>query len=193
MEEPIMSTPNQPQDPYSAPDGQGSGDQSGATPQYPGSTPGAGDPYGQSGQGGQAGGVPQYGSYAGGDQGQGGYAQSGGYGQGGYGQPAYPGGAQGYGSGFYPKNNLAVWSLVLGIVGFFVCSIFTSIPGIIVGSKAKQAVARGEANNGSLANAGYIVSWVVTGLQVVGLIFLIIAAATGGLAAYFDTVNNSTY
>jgi hypothetical protein len=184
MEEPIMSTPNQPQDPYSAPDGQGSSDQSGSVPQYPGSTPGAGDPYGQPGQ---AGGVPQYGSYAGGDQGQGGYAQSGGYGQ-----PAYPGGAQGYG-GFYPKNNLAVWSLVLGIVGFFVCSIFTSIPGIIVGSKAKQAVARGEANNGSLANAGYIVSWVVTALGVVGIIFFIVLVATGGFAAYLDTVNNSTY
>lgn len=185
-----MSTPNQPQDPYSAPDGQGSGDQSGAAPQQPGSTPGAGDPYGQPGQGG----VPQYGSYASGDQGQGGgYPQSGGYGQGGYGQPAYPGGAQGYGAGFYPKNNLAVWSLVLGIVGFFVCSIFTSIPGIIVGSKAKQAVARGEANNGSLANAGYIVSWVVTALGVVGIIIFIIALATGGFAAYLDTVNNSTY
>ncbi|MCG7286327.1 DUF4190 domain-containing protein [Cellulomonas sp. ACRRI] len=183
-----MSTPNQPQDPYSAPDGQGSGDQSGSVPPYPGSTPSAGEPYGQPGQSGQAGGVPQYGAYAGGDQGQGGY------GQGGYGQPAYPGGgAQGYGAGFYPKNNLAVWSLVLGIVGFFVCSIFTSIPGIIVGSKAKQAVARGEANNGSLANAGYIVSWVVTALGVVGIIIFVILLATGGFAAYLDTVNNSTY
>ena len=178
-----MSTPNQPQDPYSAPDGQGSGDQAGSVPPYPGSTPSSGDPYGQAGQAGQAGGVPQYGAYAGGDQGQGGY-----------GQPAYPGGgAQGYGAGFYPKNNLAVWSLVLGIVGFFVCSILTSIPGIIVGSKAKQAVARGEANNGSLANAGYIVSWVVTILQVIGLIILIIAIATGGFAAYLDSIDSSTY
>jgi hypothetical protein len=177
-----MSTPNQPQDPYSAPDGQGSGDQSGSVPPYPSSTP-SGDSSGQ-----PQGGVPQYGQYAGGDQTgaqQGGYGQPA-YGQGGYGQQPYPGGAPGYG-GVYPKNNLAVWSLVLAIVGFFVCSIFTSIPGIIVGSKAKQAVARGEANNGSLANAGYITSWIVTALQVLGIILLIILAATGALATTFDT------
>jgi hypothetical protein len=183
-----MSTPNEPQDPYSAPDGQGSGDQSGSVPPYQGGTPAEG-----TGQGG----IPQYGQYTGGEP-AGGYGQpAGGYGQpaGGYGQPTpYPQGAgQGYGTGVYPKNNLAVWSLVLAIVGFFVCSIFTSIPGIIVGSKAKQAVARGEANNGSLANAGYITSWIVTGLQVVGLIFLIIAIATGGFAAYLDSVDSTTY
>jgi hypothetical protein len=170
-----MSTPNQPQDPYSA-EGRGSGDQSGGVPPYPGGTPADG------GQGTQ-GGVPQYGSYAGGgDQGQGG-----GYGQGGYGGPAYPGGGQqGYG-GYYPKNNLAVWSLVLGIVGFFVCWLFTSIPGIIVGSKAKQAVARGEANNGSLANAGYIVSWVVTILNVLWVVVGGILLAVGAVNWNFDT------
>jgi hypothetical protein len=176
-----MSTPNEPQDPYSAPDGQGSGDQSGSVPPYQGGAPS---------QGAGQGGIPQYGQYTGGEP-------AGGYGQpaGGYGQPAaYPqGGPQGYGAGFYPKNNLAVWSLVLAIVGFFVCSIFTSIPGIIVGSKAKQAVARGEANNGSLANAGYITSWIVTGLQVIGLIFLVIAIATGGFAAYLDSIDSTTY
>ncbi len=158
-----MSTPNQPQDPYSAPDGQGAGDQSGSA----------------------QGGMPQYGQYGsstpGGDQ-PGGYGQPPAYGQ----PTPYPQGG-GYGAGVYPKNNLAVWSLVLAIVGFFVCSIFTSIPGIIVGSKAKQAVARGEANNGSLANAGYIASWVVTGLQVIAIIFLIIAIATGAFAADLDT------
>lgn len=187
-----MSTPNQPQDPYSAPDGQGSGDQSGSVPPYPGGA----DPSAQGGQPGQPGqptpgGVPQYGQYAGGEP-AGGYGQQGAYGQaGGYGQQPYPGGAQGYG-GVYPKNNLAVWSLVLGIVGFFVCSVFTSIPGIIVGSKAKQAVARGEANNGSLANAGYIVSWVVTILQVLAIVLLIILAATGALATTFDFDSYST-
>ncbi|RMI01330.1 DUF4190 domain-containing protein [Cellulomonas triticagri] len=164
-----MSTPNQPQDPYSAPDGQGAGDQSG--------TPSAGQP----------GGIPQYGQYTGGqpagDPGQG-YGQQP-YGQQPYGQPAaYPGGAGGYGS--VAKNNLAVWSLVLGIVGFFVCWLFTSVPGIILGSKAKQAVARGEANNGSLANAGYIVSWVVTILNLLWLVVVIILAVTGSLATTFD-------
>jgi hypothetical protein len=165
-----MTTPNQPQDPYSAPEGgQGAGDQSGQ------------------------GGIPQYGQYSGSGDQPGGYGQPasgqpGAYGQpGGYGQPApYPqGGYGGYGSA--EKNNLAVWSLVLAIVGFFVCSIFTSIPGIVLGSKAKQAVARGEANNGSLANAGYITSWVVTVLQVLGIILFIILIATGVVATEFST------
>lgn len=184
-----MSTPNQPQDPYSSPEGQGQGDQSGSVPPYPGSTPAGGDGSGQA-----PGGVPQYGQYTGGDAtGQPGYGQQPypGGAQGGYGQP-YPGGAQGYG-GVYPKNNLAVWSLVLAIVGFFVCSILTSIPGIVLGAKAKQAVARGEANNGSLANAGYITSWIVTVLQVLAIILLIILAATGALATTFDVDSYSTY
>lgn len=158
-----MSTPNQPQDPYSSPEGQGS----------------------------DQGGIPQYGQYSGGQpSGDQGYGQQQPYGQAG----AYPGGAA-YGGGYgsAAKNNLGVWSLVLGIVGFFVCSIFTSIPGIIVGSKAKQAVARGEANNGSLANAGYIVSWVVTGLQVIGIVLFLILLATGALATTFDTSYSSSF
>lgn len=169
-----MSTPNPPQDPYSAPDGSGAGQQPGGIPQYGqysgdqpggyGQQPAGQDPYGQ-----QPYGQQPYGQQP--------------YPQQPYGQPAaYPQGPAGYG-GYYPKNNLAVWSLVLGLVGFFLCSVFTSIPGIIVGSNAKKAVARGEANNGSLANAGFIVSWVVTGLQVLGIIAFFLL---GGLAAFTD-------
>lgn len=168
-----MSTPNPPQDPYSAPDGSGAGQQPGGIPQYgqySGDQPAAGQqPYGQ-----------QPGAYG---------EQPGAYGQQPYGQQpyggqpaAYPQGGAAYG-GYYPKNNLAVWSLVLGLVGFFLCGIFTSIPGIIVGSNAKKAVARGEANNGSLATAGYIVSWVATGLWIVSVIGFF---ALGGFAAFSD-------
>lgn len=171
-----MSTPNQPQDPYSAPDGQGGGQQPGGVPPYPGGTP----------EGGPAapGGLPGYGQYPAqppaGEPGaypQGGqYPQAGPYPQAGQ----YPqAGPAGYGPGYYPKNNLAVWSLVLGLVGLVLCGFLTSIPGIIVGSRAKKAVAAGEANNGSLANAGYIVSWIVTGLTVLGAIVAIGLIAAG--------------
>lgn len=182
-----MSTPNPPQDPYSAPDGSGAGQQPGGIPQYgqySGDQPGA---YGQQpgAYGQQPAGQDPYGQQPYGQQP---YAQQP------YGQPAaYPQGGPGYG-GFYPKNSLAVWSLVLGLVGFFLCSVFTSIPGIIVGSNAKKAVARGEANNGSLANAGFIVSWVVTGLQVLGIVLLIIViVAAGGFTAFLDEYSSTSY
>ncbi len=96
-----------------------------------------------------------------------------------YGQQApYPGGGyqQSYG---YPKNSLGVWSLVLGIVGFFVCSFFTGIPAIIVGNRAKKAVAAGEANNGGMATAGVIIGWITTVLGILSVIVLVIVFSTG--------------
>ena len=81
---------------------------------------------------------------------------------GGYGQPGGDYGRRGGGYGdAYPKNNLGVWALVLGIVSFVVvCGLLTGIPAIIVGNNAKKAVAQGEANNGGLATAGVILGWV---------------------------------
>ncbi|MEN1973905.1 MULTISPECIES: CD225/dispanin family protein [unclassified Cellulomonas] len=69
-----MSTPNQPQDPYSHPEGDGSGQQPGGTP----------------------GGIPQYGQYSSSDP-AGGYGQPGAYGQpAGYGQQGYAAPPQNY-------------------------------------------------------------------------------------------------
>lgn len=106
--------------------------------------------------------------------------------------PQYP--AAPYGGGYapvYPKNNLAVWSLVLGILGFVACGILTSIPGIIVGKKAKDAAARGEANNGGMATAGYVISIVATALAGLGLILWIILIATGSWS--FSSWESSSY
>lgn len=178
-----MSTPNPPQDPYSAPDGSGAGQQQpGGIPQYgqySGDQPGAGQqPYGQ--QPGAYGEQP--GAY-----GQQPYAQQpAAYGQQPYGQPAaYPQGGAAYG-GYYPKNNLAVWSLVLGLVGFFICSLLTSVPGIVLGVQARRAVARGEANNGGLATAGLVVSWVVTGLYVLLIAFVLVVISSVGFDEFMD-------
>ncbi|MDM8084288.1 DUF4190 domain-containing protein [Cellulomonas cellasea] len=169
-----MSTPNEPQNPYGAGD---QPEQPGGTPQQPGSTP-------QQPGGGQYPPAPQYPSapqYPGEAQQPGTpypaapqYGGAGQYPGGGYGQPAYG----------YPKNNLGVWSFVLGLVGIVLsCGFFTGIPAVIVGSKAKKAVASGEANNSGLATAGIILGWVAIALSVLGIIFFI---AIGGIAGYTD-------
>lgn len=156
-----MSTPNQPQDPYQP--GEGSTGDSGA-PQY-GQTPS----YGQAPEPGQ---TPQYGQYgAPQDPAAGGY-------------PQYPAGqpyAQTpmYG---YPKNNLGVWALVLGIVSLVLCAP-AGIAAIIVGGNAKKAVARGEANNGGLATTGVVLGWIGVAFLILGIILGI----TGALGDAFSS------
>ncbi|GAA2727899.1 DUF4190 domain-containing protein [Cellulomonas aerilata] len=194
-----MSSSMNPPDPY------GTGDQSGSTPSGDasgGSTPGYGSqPYGST--------PPAYGStppaygstppaYGSDDQGQ--FGSQGSYGS----QPAY--GTQysgGYGApsaygqaGYYPKNSLAVWSLVLGIVSFVLsCGLFTGIPAIIVGHRARTAVAEGQANNGGMATAGIVLGWIATILSLLGVILVIILIATGAFAEFAanSTSTNQTF
>lgn len=93
--------------------------------------------------------------------------------------PAYTGGDYGqspYGYS-YPKNSLGVWSLVLGLVGIFLCGLFTGIPAIVVGHKARGAVAEGQANNPGLATAGIVLGWIGVGV-------LVLVVVVGGLFAF---------
>lgn len=110
--------------------------------------------------------------------------------------PAYGGGdygsQPGYGYG-YPKNNLGVWSLVLGLVSFVLsCGLFTGIPAIIVGHKSRRAVAEGQANNPGLATAGIILGWIATILSLLGIIAVVVLVATGAFAEYVSTTTPST-
>ncbi|WP_169165342.1 DUF4190 domain-containing protein [Cellulomonas taurus] len=136
------------------------------------------DPY-QPGDGSTGDSTPQYGQTP--SYGQYGAPQdpAGGY-------PSYPGGQGGPQTPMYgfPKNNLAVWSLVLGIVGLLVCGI-AGIPAIILGNNSKKAVARGEANNGGMATAGIVLGWI----SVAWLIIVVILGITGGLAGILGTNN----
>ncbi|GEA90055.1 DUF4190 domain-containing protein [Cellulomonas cellasea] len=116
---------------------------------------------------------------------------------GGYPQAPQYGNAPGYGGGYgqnFPKNNLAVWALVLGLVGIVLqCGFLTGIPAVIVGNKARKAAAAGEANNGGMALAGVILGWVAIALSVLVLIWLF---ALGGFAAYMESIDQlstSTY
>lgn len=85
------------------------------------------------------------------------------------GQPAY--GAP------LPKNSLAVWSLVLGILSVLGCGLVTGIAAIITGTKSRQAQREGLADNGGMGLAGLILGWIGTVLVTLGIIAYIAFAA----------------
>jgi hypothetical protein len=107
------------------------------------------------------------------------------YGQQPYGQqpyeqqaPVYAQGGQPYGAAPLPKNNLGVWSLVLGILAVLGCGILTGIAAIITGHKSRKAQQEGQADNGTMGLVGIITGWVgiawttvLVGFLVVGAIF----------------------
>lgn len=78
--------------------------------------------------------------------------------------PVYAQGGQPnpYGVASPPKNNLGVWSLVLGILSVLGCGLFTGIAAIITGSKSRRAQQEGQANNGGMGLAGLILGWIGT-------------------------------
>lgn len=106
------------------------------------------------------------------------------YGSAPYGAP-YPG-YPGYGQ-VYPRNDLGIWSLVLALAGIVLgFTLLTGIPAVILGRRARQAVARGEANNDGIAVAGIVIGWIATALGalvailVIGAIVFGIFASTSG-------------
>jgi hypothetical protein len=73
---------------------------------------------------------------------------------------------------------LSTWSLILGILSFFVCWVIGGIAAIITGSRAKKAIdASGGAKTGrSAAVAGQVLGWSNIGLSVVvGILAAVIA------------------
>ena len=102
----------------------------------------------------------------------------------------YGSGQSPYGYGF-PRNSLGVWSLVLGLLGIFVCGLFTGIPAIVVGHKSRRAVADGQANNPGLATAGIVLGWIATILSILGIIAATVLIATGGIATMTPPVDSS--
>ncbi len=178
-----MSTPNDPQDPY-RPTGEPAQPADPGAPQYPGTPQYPADPQDPAAP--QQPTAPQYGQYAPPPEGQ----QT---------HPGYPAaapyptapqyGAQGGYVQAYPKNGLAIWSLVLGNAAFVLsCSFITGIPAIILGNKARQAAAEGLANNRGMATAVVVLGWVSVGLAVISLVWLF---AFGGWAWYMDLLDNA--
>ena len=83
-------------------------------------------------------------------------------------------GAQPHAFGGNPtaKNALGVWALVTGILGLF-CGI-SGIAAIILGTMGKQAAARGEATNRTMAQVGFV-------LGIVGLVFAVLYGISRGM------------
>jgi hypothetical protein len=105
-----------------------------------------------------------------------------------YGQPQAPQPGAPYGPGPYPvmaqvNNSKATASLVLGIVGLFVCPIVCSVLAIIFGSTAKNEIAAsgGWQTGESNARAGIILGWIGLALAILGgiiwAIVVIVAAS----------------
>ncbi|MDD3717675.1 MAG: DUF4190 domain-containing protein [Actinomycetota bacterium] len=106
-----------------------------------------------------------------------------------YGQPPaaypaqYPPPGAPYAQGPYPvvvqvNNSKATASLVLGIVGLFVCPIVCSVLAIILGSTAKKEIAEsgGYQTGESNARAGIILGWIGLAVVIVTMIIWAIVA-----------------
>lgn len=89
-----------------------------------------------------------------------------------------PGGGYGPQTAYPATNSKATASLVLGIIGLFVCPIVCSVIAIILGYSAKNEIAAsgGRETGESNANAGIILGWVGIVLYVIGIIIAIIIA-----------------
>ena len=84
-------------------------------------------------------------------------------------------------------NSNATTSLVLAIIGWFVCPI-ASIFGVIYGRRAQDEIAAsgGTQSGDGLAKAGIIISWLVIGLYgllIVGFLVFFVLFGIIGIAA----------
>jgi hypothetical protein len=98
--------------------------------------------------------------------------------------PAYAQGAQpyAYGAARLPKNNLGVWSLVLGILAVLGCGILTGIAAIVTGHKSRKAQQEGQADNGAMGLVGIITGWVGIAWTTVLVGFLVVGAMVAATA-----------
>lgn len=102
-----------------------------------------------------------------------------------YGHPAAPAAPQyGY-TASPPKNDLAVWSLVTGILSYVMCPILLGVAAIITGTMGRRAADEGLANNRGMATAGLILGWVNIALSVLGIVLFFFLLGAGLLAGAF--------
>ena len=84
------------------------------------------------------------------------------------------------------NSNLAIWSLVLGLLSPFCCSFFTAIPAIILGHMARSEIRKsnGQLGGDGMALAGLILGYVAIVLNIiflfVGLMGVIIEEISKG-------------
>ena len=98
------------------------------------------------------------------------------------GYQGYPPPQYGYANQTYPQQGAsgrAITSRVLSIISVFMCALFTSVPGMILGKMEMNAIRQGQAPlaGEGIAKAGFYIGLVVTilyGLGILAYIFLLI-------------------
>lgn len=102
-----------------------------------------------------------------------------------YGPPGAPVAAQyGYAPS-PPKNDLAVWSLVTGILSFVFCPLLLGIAAIVTGTMSRKAADQGLADNRGMGTAGLILGWINVALVIVGIVLFIVLLGAGLLSGGF--------
>ncbi|MEU4383892.1 DUF4190 domain-containing protein [Promicromonospora sp. NPDC023805] len=102
-----------------------------------------------------------------------------------YGQPAAPAAPQHGYAPSPPKNDLAVWSLISGILSYVMCPILLGVAAVITGTMGRRAADEGLADNRGMATAGLILGWVNIALSVLGIVLFFILLGAGLLAGAF--------
>ncbi len=75
---------------------------------------------------------------------------------------------------------LAIWSLVLSLLGIVCCGFVVAIPGIICGHLALGKISRDPALQGrGMALAGVIIGYIVTAISIIWLLFGGVAVLQG--------------
>lgn len=103
--------------------------------------------------------------------------------------PAAPGFGQYPGEHMPPQqNSQALWSLILGVLAFFLCGIFTGIPAMILASNAKKSIAasNGQQTGAGMATAGFWLGLVSVVLMVLAIIAVIVLIAVGGFSEFAE-------
>jgi hypothetical protein len=107
-----------------------------------------------------------------------------------YGQPAAPAVSQHGYEQSPPKNDLAVWSLVTGILSYVMCPLLLGIAAIITGTMGRRAADEGLANNRGMATAGLVLGWINVALTVIGVVIFIFLLGAGLLAGGLGELSN---
>jgi hypothetical protein len=87
--------------------------------------------------------------------------------------------------------NLAITSLVCGILGFCLCGIFTSIPAIITGHMARRQIKNNPTLSGAgMALAGIILGYVASALFLIVVTISILIALGNQVQNVFTTISS---
>lgn len=80
--------------------------------------------------------------------------------------------------------------MVCGILAIVFCGIFTAIPAIIMGNKARRQIqwSEGRLGGDGMALAGVILGWIAVAFTVLGVIIVLIVIATADPDDFQDTL-----